>query len=289
MSERGSPGRKRFSDKEVAAILQRAAELAAVEQKTGGGSTLDELERIAAEAGLDPALIRRAAADVSSGHASTSLGEAVAGGPVRVVYEVEVDGEIGSAAHEQLVAAVQRSVGAPGQMSSAGRAFVWQTLGQNRSLVASVTPRGGRTTIRVEERLGALAGGVFGGVGGGVGGGVTPFVAMGGAALFGPVGAVVGGAAFLVATYLGTRTLFGRLARGRREAVHRLGEELRHVVEEALAGAAVEAAPDASAAALDDALAAARVRHGVAPAASAKPDEVQRPHEVAAQAQKQPK
>ena len=57
-----------YSEREVAAIIERAAQA----QQRGTdpdapGLTLAEIERVGREAGLDPALLRRAAAEVDAG------------------------------------------------------------------------------------------------------------------------------------------------------------------------------------------------------------------------------
>jgi hypothetical protein len=91
----------------------------------------------------------------------------------------------------------------------------------------TVTPRNGRTTIRIEEPLGQLAGGLFGGVMGGVGGGLTgPAIGFGVGALhsasatIGLVGAAISG------SYLLARTIYGRIVRGRGERLHELMSRL---------------------------------------------------------------
>jgi predicted lipid-binding transport protein (Tim44 family) len=91
----------------------------------------------------------------------------------------------------------------------------------------TVTPRHGRTTIRMEEPLGQLAGGLFGGLMGGLGGG-TSGIAMGiGMGVFHSPSvavALIGG--FVAGSYALARTIFGRMARGRGERMQRLMSRL---------------------------------------------------------------
>jgi hypothetical protein len=57
-----------------------------------------------------------------------------------------------------------------------GRTFSWSVSNQSRKLQISVMPRGGKTTVRIDEQLGQIAGGVFGGIMGGGGGGIGGMV-----------------------------------------------------------------------------------------------------------------
>ncbi len=256
------PKERRYSDQEVSALLARAADLSVEQNK--GGLSLTEVERIAQEAGLDAALVRQAAAELARGAAPTRAGTTTTWqklfGKVRLRFETVVPGEMDEAAHEDLFDAVQEHLGLPGTLNRAGRAFSWTlTPGANggRSLTIHVSPKGGQTVVRVEERLGNLAGGLYGGLFGGAGGGLSPMAGLGGAALFGPVGAVLGVAATLALTLAGTRALYGKLAGNREEDLARLFEALTDIVAE-------HAVTDESA------LAAAKERQGLLPAAAAE-------------------
>ena len=63
-----------YGEKEIGQILERAAELQHDEPPapSAGSMTLQELEAIAAEAGIDPAYLRRAALEVDIGTAERS-------------------------------------------------------------------------------------------------------------------------------------------------------------------------------------------------------------------------
>jgi hypothetical protein len=102
-----------------------------------------------------------------------SFGEELAGGPLKIIEERTLDGELPIDAQEDIVEALRRRFNTLGQASSVGRTLTWMgASAQNqRQLEVSVSARNGRTTIRVMERLGNLAGGLFGGIVGGLGGG----------------------------------------------------------------------------------------------------------------------
>ena len=226
------PGR-RFDEKEVAAIIKRASELQQVDtiSESTTGMSLAELEQIAREAGLDPALVRRAAADLDT-RVTDQQPSAFFGAPTTLVLERTIDGEVPTEEYEAIVLEIQRELGGVGSASGLGRSLVWTmtTHGHRRvatrTVQVTVTPRDGRTTIRIDEPLRPMAGGLFGGVmGAGLGsGGIVMGVGM---RLFdsmpvamGLVGGVVG------ASYLVARTIFGRMVRGRGERLQVLMSRL---------------------------------------------------------------
>ena len=225
---------RRYNEKEVADIIKRASELQQVEatSESTTGMSLAELEQVAREAGLDPALVRRAATDLDT-RVSDQKPSAFIGAPTNLALERTIDGEIPVDEYETLVLEIQRELGGVGQVSTLGRSLVWTMQGVDRRRVSTrtvqvtVTPRNGRTTIRMEEPLGQLAGGLFGGLMGGLGGG-TSGIAMGiGMGVFhSPSIAVglIGG--FVASSYVLARTIFGRMVRGRGERMQRLMSRL---------------------------------------------------------------
>ena len=226
------PGR-RFDEKEVAAIIKRASELQQVDtiSESTTGMSLAELEQIAREAGLDPALVRRAAADLDT-RVTDQQPSAFFGAPTTLVLERTIDGEVPTEEYEAIVLEIQRELGGVGSASGLGRSLVWTMTTHNhrraatRTVQVTVTPRNGRTTIRVEEPLRPLAGGLFGGVmGAGLGsGGIVLGIGM---SLFDsmPVAlGLVGGA--VGASYLLARTIFGRMVHSRGERLQRLMSRL---------------------------------------------------------------
>ena len=227
------PGR-RYNEKEVADIIKRASELQQLEStaESTTGMSLTELEQVAREAGLDPALVRRAATDIDT-RVSDKKPSAFIGAPTHLVLERTIDGEVPVDEYETLVLEMQRELGGVGQASMLGRSLVWTMQGvqrrnvSTRTVQVTVTPRNGRTTIRMEEPLGQLAGGLFGGLMGGLGGG-TSGIAMGiGMGVFDSAAIAVGLIAGMVTgSYVLARTLFGRMARGRGERLQRLMSRL---------------------------------------------------------------
>lgn len=218
---------RRFDEREISRILERAALLqqrAPIDHTDATGLTLAELEQVAAEAGIDPRHVRAAASALEQ---DVPVAGAVLGAPLRVELERTVDREVQPAAYEGLAAAIAEVLAGPGYPSTLGKGFEWASANPQRVLRVAVTPRAGRTTIRIEERFGNLVGGLFGGIVGGVGGG-------GGGAAIGVIGGALGhvglgvtaAALTVAASFLLARGIFRTVARRRIRQLHRLLDAL---------------------------------------------------------------
>lgn len=237
---------RRYTDEEVRQLLLRASELESQSTRLptpADGPTLSDLEVIASEAGLDPALLRKAAQELDVDRtgappAAGSAGSLFLGAPHTLEYDRAVPGEASNALLEALVPLIQRAAGGMGQPSLMGRTLSWVSADPQRTRVLqiSVSARRGETRIAVQERYGNLAGALFGGIMGGVGGGVGMGVGMGvglgalGSVLFASLfpPAVVGG------SYLLARFIFRRTVHGRMRDLAGLMEELVATVEDGL-------------------------------------------------------
>lgn len=236
------PGPRRYSEKEFGLILRRATELQRAEPAAPdpAGLTLTELEEIAAEAGIDPALLRRAANELHILEPPT-LGARMAGAPVAIRIERVVEGEFPRERLEELVPVMQAATAGQGTASAVGRTLTWSSRTESNTSAQQVlvTVRDGQTLIRVEESFGGLAGGLFGGIVGGVGGGVG--VGMGGA-LAGALGSVALAVAFPVAVIAGSyalaRSIFKAQVQRRQAQAHSLVDRLAERVQGAVRGEA---------------------------------------------------
>jgi hypothetical protein len=224
---------RRWDEGEVGAILRRAIELQQEEERQGpqalarrgDGASLAELEAMAKEVGLEPALVRRAIAELEARPRPVPISPWT-GGPRRIVFERVLPGEAGPAAVEALLPIIQGAVSLNGQGSMVGRTFTWAWTLTNEwnskkdfreGLTISVVPRDGATTVRIEERLTAFP--MF----------FLPLVATG--ALSGGIGMgslhspLAAAAILLVAagsSHLGARVLYRRLVRKHTEALQEL-------------------------------------------------------------------
>ena len=228
MSNPIKPGR-RFDDQEVSRILERAAELQHREPLApleSSGMTLAELEQVASEAGIDPQHVRNAAAALERDAPPPGLsGTGLLGAPLHLELERTVDGEITPGVYEELAETIRNTLSAPGHVSTLGKSFEWHSANPQRGLRVTITPRGGRTVIRIEERfgnlLGALVGGMVGGVG--CGGGGAAIGVIGG--VFHQIGLGLAAAGVLIASSIVlARTIF-------RGVVHRRARELGRLLD----------------------------------------------------------
>ena len=148
-----------YDEHEIARVIERAAELqeagADRARRSERGLTLEELERVGAETGLDPAYIRAAAAEVDA-PASRARADPSA---THVLAERWVPGPLCPEAWEEAVAALRRHAPVPNglgpQTERIGRAREW--TGRTPwwfEVRATVSPRGDGQRVRVQQHVG---------------------------------------------------------------------------------------------------------------------------------------
>jgi hypothetical protein len=229
---------RRYSDREIALILTRTAEMQvtrAAESEITAGLTQEELEQIAREAGLDPRYVRSAIAELDAGRGTAQ--SRWLGGATWLQLERSVNGEVPEAEYEALVEIIHSTLGEVGQPSVLGRTLRWHALtgvgGQHahgREIEVAVMSRNGQTTIRIHEKLRALATQIF--VGGIAGGGSTigTLAAVAAGTALGPFAAAAAGLAGLGLSYGVAREFFGNRSRTRtaqlRSLIDRLAEHI---------------------------------------------------------------
>jgi len=236
---RGAEPGRAFADAEVRDLIRRAAELDADHATEDGTLTIGAVERIAAEAGIPPARVRAAAAEMSVPRSLVAAEESgtapsrVTAVPLpvksgKIVVEREIDGEIPRALHEDLVAEIHRALGFVGTVSSVGGSLQWNGKLPGfvgRDVRVLVTREHGRTRVRVEEHVELRGASIFAPGWGAAGGALVTFGVL--SALGLPETTVVlaipmaiGGA---IATAWGT---ISRLSRRRRPELERLADRL---------------------------------------------------------------
>lgn len=212
---------RRFTDREVALVLRKASELEGTEGAGGtGGLSLEQLEEIAAEVGIAPALIRRAVDDLDAGVGRKLL----SGGPLSHQAIRAVPGTIDRSTMAQLMQHVEGVSDQVGVVTEALGATQWTAKDRFRTTQVSLAPDGDETRVRVVERATArlrrivhLVPTMLGfAVVGGVVGALEPSSGMMAAlvAAGAGVGATVG------------RALWSRLSSGSAARVERLASEL---------------------------------------------------------------
>lgn len=239
-----------YGDEEIGRILKRATELQHREPTAApAGVTLAELEEIAAEAGIDPRYLRRAAMEVEIGTANPTLWTKVAGDELILVREITLPGELAESGFERIVAAIQTSSREHGQPSLLGRTLTWraETASKTRTIQIVVTCRDGQTHVRAEENLMQMASGLFGGITAGAGLGIGLGVGL-------PIGIEVLGSALFAAfapigavgiSYIAARGIYRAVVKRRRRAVEDLFDRVVGEAQAAIdARATLEASPE---------------------------------------------
>ncbi|MDP2959644.1 MAG: hypothetical protein Q8N53_24780 [Longimicrobiales bacterium] len=231
-----------YDEKEVTSLLKRATSLQQEESYPAvqsGGLSLAELESIAAEAGIDPRYLRRAAAEMASGASEPGTWERVAGERFTLVQEAVVPGELPPEGFERVAAAIQMTAGENGQATLLGRTLTWQaeTAGKSRTIQVMVSVRDGETHIRAQERLhqlatGTFVGSTFGvGTGAGIGFGLFALNVFGSALL-----AFAFPAAAWAFSFMAAREIYGRIVRRRRAALAALVDAVVDAASESISG-----------------------------------------------------
>lgn len=238
---------RRYSDDEVQRLLNRAAEL----ETQGGnlparadGPTLAEIEAIASEAGIDPALVRQAAGELDSPSNTLSTLPPPSGGflGAPTVFELErtVRGEASQSTLERLLPHLQRASDGVGHPSLLGKTLTWQSQDASkvRTLQVSVSVGRGETRLSIEERYGNLAGSLFGGIMGG--GGTSLGLGVGLGVGLGALGSAAFATLFPIgimgAAYALSRSIYRNTVHGRMRKLTRLMDELVAAVEGGLEG-----------------------------------------------------
>lgn len=148
---------RRFTDKEVAVVLKRAAELEEKRQADlpGKGLTLSQLHDIAREVGLSPDMVNSAIADMRRNtrvDVRSLLGAAPMNKVVRAVpAALDRDGM------QRLVHLIEDRLSATGTVTEALGAVRWTSTADghhfNSTTQVALTPSGRDTQIQVAQRL----------------------------------------------------------------------------------------------------------------------------------------
>ncbi len=228
-------GDRKYRHTEAKEILERAAsdEAAAPPAETGALS-LAGVERIGAEVGI-PARQVRQAAGVATRPDFQPKQSKFLGAPTVLSFERVVEVELPEEDFPLLLEEIRLTLRNVGSINTYGKSLAWQTAKSldkvGRDVHVMVTVRGGQTRIRVEERIGALAGGLFGGIMGGGGGGAMAIIVN----LF-PSGPSIAGLGLIVAWLGGmyglSRTIFTGVASKRGHELRGLADRLAELVKD---------------------------------------------------------
>lgn len=164
-----SDDRRIYSDEEFALILRKAAELAepvaAAQGHSPDGLTLAEMKAAAAQAGIDPALVERAARLFrTNATAAPSFMARLMGGGARLGGEGHFPIVLDEAGAARLLSAVRIVVGRSGDGHSGPTGMTWRSSddgGSVLSLTALAHPEGTSVTVDLDRRGTLVVGGAL--------------------------------------------------------------------------------------------------------------------------------
>jgi hypothetical protein len=210
---------KKFTDQQMALILKRAAESQATASEPT--HTLESIQDIARQVGIDPHLVADAARDVDGAAIGLSLsGERP---DHRMVRRVERSATtIDRAA---VLATIRDHMSLAGEAREVAGGFEWHAGPADNKTVVAVSPSVSGITIRIDARQHGLKWATY--LGGGVAGVLAGAVSVG---LWGTPG-LVAGAAALAASLAGARSIWSSYARRRDARFRRLCDALAEQLE----------------------------------------------------------
>jgi hypothetical protein len=152
-----------YTDEEFALILRKATELASRSEgaaSSSDGLTLTEMKAAAAQVGLDPALVERAARMLIA-TASASPLERLIGGPLRHNHEVRFPIALDENGAARLLSAVRIAAGLAGARDtghSSSMGMTWHDGGELEALRITARPEEDGTAVSVVlDRRGTLS------------------------------------------------------------------------------------------------------------------------------------
>lgn len=159
---------KRYTEKEFSLILSKAAELAGspnAVSRIEDGLTLSEITSIAAEAGLDPDVIARAARLIPVEEPPSML-RRVTGGAFRVRRDFDLPGELTNDRAQQILSAARRTMQNHGVGDASSSGVSWSASGAPQVFV-SAHGEGAETRVEitVNRRAALVLPFMLGGVG----------------------------------------------------------------------------------------------------------------------------
>lgn len=137
---------KLYNEKEIGAILKRAAEMSQDQSgPNAAGLSIEELQQVGAEAGLDPDLILRAAAEMQQGNTRRQRRGLV--GPTNYSNDFVLEGEIDASTWEEMLAAIRNTFKDPGVVSTRENVFEWTSQSETEKAQVTALNAGGKTKI----------------------------------------------------------------------------------------------------------------------------------------------
>lgn len=139
---------KLYNEKEIGAILKRAAELSQDESgPNAAGLSIEELQQVGSEAGLNPDMILRAAAEMQQ--TGPERRKNFFGGPLSYSNDFVLDGEIDAATWEEMISSIRGSFKDPGQVSTRENVYEWTSQSETEKAQVTALVMDGKTKFTV--------------------------------------------------------------------------------------------------------------------------------------------
>lgn len=225
------PRERVYTDEEIRALLRRATEIEDPSRRSDEpGLSLQEVEQVARESGIDPEAIRRAAQELElqTQRSAQDRSFPFLGASPVIDRERIVPGNMALLDWDEAVGMCRRAFSGEGKSQYSGntREWVLKELGSERARVV-VSPRGDETSIRVIRDISDLAWAAHGGIAGGMIGVTVILVFAVGLAL--PI-ALAASAASIAVLYMMARVLFRYLAARQDGHTKNLLDELESLI-----------------------------------------------------------
>jgi len=208
-------------DADQARIAALEAELAAARER------VDELE-----GRREQALVLASPGELATRKGSAAHAKRWLGAPLELEMIRTFDRAYPTDRLEDLVPVIREVSGEPGMVEVLRTSLTWRAMARQGALTRTfvmIVVRDGKTTLTAGARLHQQAGALFGGVGGGLGGGglILPITASAAVPVLAPLFLLT----WFGGIYLGTRTIFKRVARQRAELIQQLFDRLVAAIE----------------------------------------------------------
>ena len=148
--------RRRYSEEEFALILRKASEIQespkdGLGRRGAQGFSLEEIQSIAGEAGIDPQAISRAAALLGAMEWEERKGlvAAILGGPGKYHLDFEVAGKLPPGEYGRILELIRRTLEHQGEASEMLGGIEWKTVGDLSAINVNIAPRGDTTSIQI--------------------------------------------------------------------------------------------------------------------------------------------
>jgi len=148
--------KKRYSEEEFAIILRKASEIQASSgnqsSRAGtGGLTLEEIQSIATEAGIDPEAVTRAASILGAldWEEKAGLAAAIFGGPSKFHLDCEIPARLPPDEMGRILEQIRRAAEHQGEASEVLGGVEWKTVGELSAINVNISPRGNSTSVQI--------------------------------------------------------------------------------------------------------------------------------------------